>query len=108
MMFGKKGQGAIEYLLLLAAAIVVVAVVVSFLVTTIGPVQDTSDEKTFNYLCGSMRSGGLDSNTEDCACYTGNSKSYFPDNTDADQNGLNTCCAKASPILRKNWSCPEQ
>jgi len=105
MIFGKKGQGAIEYLLLLAAAIVVVAIVISFLVTTIGPVEDSGDERKYNYLCGPMRSGGIDSNTEDCACYTGNDKNYFPNNTSADQNGLDTCCAKSSPALKNKWNC---
>lgn len=96
-----RGQGAIEYLLLLAAAIIVVSVVVTFLVSTIAPIKDTGDDGTYNYLCTT-----LDSNTEDCACYKGNDKNYFPINNNADQNGLNTCCAKDSSLLKEKWNCP--
>jgi len=63
-----KGQGAIEYLLLLAAAVVVVAVVISFMIGTIGPVQDTGSRETYNYICLDKPSG-LDSNSLVCGCY---------------------------------------
>ncbi|MFA5931224.1 MAG: class III signal peptide-containing protein [archaeon] len=59
-----RAQGAIEYLLLLAAAIVVVAVVISFMVSTIGPVQDTGSIQTYDYMCKT-----LDSNSLICGCY---------------------------------------
>lgn len=63
-MFGKGGQGAIEYLLLLAAAIVVVAIVISFMGNTLGPVTDTGTTDTYEYLCVTVESA-----TNDCKCY---------------------------------------
>ncbi|MFA6064751.1 MAG: class III signal peptide-containing protein [archaeon] len=59
-----RGQGAIEYLLLLAAAVVVVAVVVSFMISTIGPVQDSGSKQTYEYICGT-----LDTNSLVCGCF---------------------------------------
>ena len=63
-LFEKKGQGSIEYLLLLAAAVVVVAVVISFMIGTIGPVQDSGGKQTLEFTCIT-----LDSNTPTCGCY---------------------------------------
>jgi len=63
-----KGQGAIEYLLLLAAAVVVVAVVISFMIGTIGPVEDSGSKQTYDYLCKTKPSG-LDINSLVCGCY---------------------------------------
>ncbi|MBT4870788.1 MAG: class III signal peptide-containing protein [Candidatus Diapherotrites archaeon] len=70
MNFNKKGQGAIEYLLLLAAAIVVVAIVISFLSSTIAPVQDQGNKQLFDSLCTGPLSG--DGNSLLCGCYTKN------------------------------------
>lgn len=93
--FEKKAQGAIEYLLLLAAAIVVVAIVVSFLSSTINPIEDTGDEKTYSYLCQT-----LDSNTAQCACYTGNTNNYFTTEVLAQTY----CCTEQnSNYLKKKW-----
>jgi len=64
-----RGQGAIEYLLLLAAAVVVVAVVVSFMISTIGPVQESGSKQTYDYLCVT-----LDTNSLVCGCYEHNAK----------------------------------
>lgn len=93
-----KAQGAIEYLLLLAAAIVVVAIVVSFLSSTIGPVQNTGDEKNYSYLCKT-----LDSNTAQCACYNGNANNYF--DTDPLTDAKTYCCSvQTSNYLKQRWS----
>ncbi|MFA5125572.1 MAG: class III signal peptide-containing protein [archaeon] len=62
--FMERGQGSIEYLLLLAAAVVVVGVVVAFIISTIGPVQDTGSQQTYDYTCKT-----LDTNSFLCGCY---------------------------------------
>ena len=67
MNFNKKGQGAIEYLLMLAAAIVVVAIVISFLASTIEPVQGQGNRQLYNSLCGGPLT--LDANSLLCGCY---------------------------------------
>jgi len=59
-----KGQGAIEYLLLLAAAVVVVAVVISFMISTAGPVMDSGDRTTYDFICKTN-----DTNNLVCGCY---------------------------------------
>jgi hypothetical protein len=67
LMKKEKAQGAIEYLLLLAAAIVVVAVVISFMVTTIQPVDETGRQETYRYTCIT-----LDTNSLVCGCFEKN------------------------------------
>jgi len=67
MIFNKKGQTAIEYLLLLAASIVVVAIVISFLAGTIAPVQDTGNRQLYESICNGPLS--LDNNNLLCGCY---------------------------------------
>ncbi len=96
----QRGQGAIEYLLLLAAAIVVVAIVVSFLGSTIGPVQDTGDNETYSYLC-EPKPQGLESGTAQCACYNGNSNNYFDTTAEAKEY----CCeGQNSAYLKMKWN----
>jgi uncharacterized protein (UPF0333 family) len=64
----KQGQGSIEYLLLIAAAIVVVGVVIAFIISTIGPVQETGSQQTYDYTCKT-----LNTNSFLCGCYECNS-----------------------------------
>jgi uncharacterized protein (UPF0333 family) len=64
MLMKYKGQGAIEYLLLLAAAVVVVSVVISFMISTIGPVQESGSQQTYDYTCKT-----LNTNSFLCGCY---------------------------------------
>ena len=67
MKFNKKGQGAIEYLLMLAAAIVVVAIVISFLASTIEPVQGQGNRQLYDSICKGPLT--LDANNLLCGCY---------------------------------------
>jgi hypothetical protein len=59
-----KGQGSLEYLMLIAAAVVIVAVVISFIASMIPTVQDSGNEKNYDFVCNV-----LDSNTFECGCY---------------------------------------
>ena len=63
-MISKRAQGAIEYLLLLAAAVVIVAIVVSFMTSTIQPVQQSGSTQVYDYTCKT-----LDTNSFLCGCY---------------------------------------
>lgn len=69
MKIKEQAQGAIEYLLLLSAAIVVVAVVISFMISTIGPVQDSGSQQTYDYTCKTLNTNSLV-----CGCYECNAK----------------------------------
>ena len=70
MEFRKTGQGAIEYLLMLAAAIVVVAIVISFLTSTIQPVQVIGNKQLYDGICTGPLAG--DGNSLLCGCYIKN------------------------------------
>ena len=93
--FEKQGQGAIEYLLLLAAAIIVVSIVITFMISTIGPVQDSGDSGTYGYICDTLKS-----QTFECGCYNG------PGSTIPDVNSTNCCNNTDKEILQAKWNCP--
>jgi len=67
MIFNKKGQTAIEYLLLLAASIVVVAIVISFLAGAIEPVTGQGNRQLYESMCNGPLT--LDANNLLCGCY---------------------------------------
>jgi len=90
----EKAQGAIEYLLLLAAAIVVVAIVISFMVTTIGPVQDQGNRELYNSICGDNAILSSDTNQLLCGCFL---KKY--NYCDTNSTGQLVCSSEAT--------CPE-
>jgi hypothetical protein len=107
MAFGKRGQGAIEYLLLLAAAIVVVSIVITFMATTIQPAQSTGSVQTYEYLCRTLVPPGASpsSITQDCKCYLG-----MLDNSSKDparDSNADICCKKTDSLLKPaKWNCP--
>ena len=106
MVFGKRGQGAIEYLLLLAAAIVVVSIVISFMSTTISPAQDTGSVSTYEYLCKTLVPPGAkpSSITQDCRCYLGTEYHEEPRDPQIDSDAA-ICCGKTDALLRSKWAC---
>jgi len=104
MIFGKKGQGAVEYLLLLAAAIVVVSIVITFLISTVAPAQNTGSEQTFDYLCKTVEQSKA--TTKDCGCYLGKNNPY-DGTTDAAKwtDGKAYCCSpERDSLLRTDWN----
>ena len=106
MVFEKRGQGAIEYLLLLAAAIVVVSIVITFMSTTIGPAQGQGSASTYNYLCKTLIPAGTASSaiSQDCRCYLGLTYQGTLPNLAIDSNKA-ICCTKTDLLLRANWDC---
>lgn len=97
----KKGQGALEYLLLLVAALFIVAIVFVFINSTIAPTQDTGSASTFDFLC-SPPPRGLDSQTNDCACYLNDSDRFTGT---AEHNTLNgyCCSSERNSFLRERY-----
>jgi hypothetical protein len=96
----QRGQGSIEYLLLLAAAVVVVGIVISFMITTVGPVQSVGNQQTYDFTCKT-----LNTNSFVCGCYECNNKKGGLNEVTgtikmANQRDCNTLAvAKSEPLL---------
>lgn len=86
----KRGQGALEYLLLLVAALFIVAIVFVFINSTIAPTQDSGSASTFEFLC-SPPPKGIDSQTNDCACYLNDEDRFI--GTSNHNNLESYCCS---------------
>lgn len=58
-------QGALEYLMLIAASMVVVAIVISFISSSIRPIQSSGSQQQYDLICKTL-------NTQSflCGCYT--------------------------------------
>lgn len=69
-----KGQGSLEYLMLIAAAVVVVAIVISFIASSIAPVEKAGNQQKYDYICRTLNTQNFE-----CGCYL----------CDATRKGLN-------------------
>ncbi|MDD2531088.1 MAG: hypothetical protein PHO61_00165 [Candidatus ainarchaeum sp.] len=57
-------QGALEYLMLIAASIVVVAIVISFISSSIGPIQKAGNQQQYDFMCNTLNVQSFE-----CGCY---------------------------------------
>lgn len=80
-------QGALEYLMLIAASIVVVAIVISFISSSIRPIQSSGSQQQYDLICKTL-------NTQSflCGCYT----------CDATKTGFNEATGRhATPSMQE-------